>query len=515
MKRLTSFLAALLLAVPAFAGPFAIQGLSGGSQTQLAAMSFGVLPSSATVTNIASLGTGYAPGERITLTGGTATRNAAVIVIGTQAISATVVSGGSGGANGPVTVTATTGTGTKAQFSGTISGGALTGALTLVTAGSYTANPTTPAVEPVTGGGLTGATINLVLGINNWQVVDVGVYSALPSNPVAQGSTSGSGTGATFTLSWGPLAAGIATASLQNGVGGGGGSVFIGGDPAFANEAAGGNNYGNENVFIGDRAGGKATSGNFNVAIGHNAYGIGGATAPSGSSNTIIGTDAARNVTGPASGSTVVGTGAGKALNSGNNNTLIGSNAGIAITNSGTNTIVGQNAGSTLVSGSGANTIIGQGVASTTLATGTGNILIGTSSAVDTAASGTNTTLNIGGLITGDLAAAGAFGYATGHGGTITQLTSRATGVQLDQACGEITLFTAAGSATAASFTVTDAKVAATDIIVPNVKSGTNKYLVFVTAKAAGSFELTFQTTGGTASDAPVFSYCVFKGVAS
>ena len=79
----------------------------------------------------------------------------------TQVISATVVSGGSGGTNGAVTVTGTTGTGTKFQATGTISGGALTGALTITVQGSYSVLPTNRAVEPVTGGGLTGATVSL------------------------------------------------------------------------------------------------------------------------------------------------------------------------------------------------------------------------------------------------------------------------------------------------------------------------------------------------------------------
>lgn len=117
---------------------------------------------------------------------------------------------------------------------------------------------------------------------------------------------------------------------------------------------------------------------------------------------------------------------------------------------------------------------------------------------------------------TGALEVAGAkFGYAAGSGGAITQGTSRTTGVTLDKVSGAITLFTAAGSATAASFTVTNSTVAATDTISLSVKSGTNKYLVFVTTVAAGSFEITFNTTGGTSSDAPVINFNVIRGVAA
>ncbi len=112
-------------------------------------------------------------------------------------------------------------------------------------------------------------------------------------------------------------------------------------------------------------------------------------------------------------------------------------------------------------------------------------------------------------------ASTGNLGFATGAGGAVTQITSRTTGVTLNKACGAITLFTAAGSATAATFTVTNSAVAATDTVIVCCKSGTNVYLTWVTAVAAGSFNITFQTTGGTSSDAPVFNFAVIKAVAA
>jgi hypothetical protein len=104
-----------------------------------------------------------------------------------------------------------------------------------------------------------------------------------------------------------------------------------------------------------------------------------------------------------------------------------------------------------------------------------------------------------------------AIGYPYGMGGTVTQDTSRTTGVSLHKLAGQITLFTAAGSATAATFTVTNNKVGADDVVIPCVKSGTNKYAAVVTAVADGSFDVTFWAISGTASDAPVFGYVVFK----
>ena len=106
-------------------------------------------------------------------------------------------------------------------------------------------------------------------------------------------------------------------------------------------------------------------------------------------------------------------------------------------------------------------------------------------------------------------------GYATGAGGTVTQGTSRTTGVTLNKTTGAITLFSAAGSATAATFTVTNSTVAATDVIIVNQKSGTDLYDLMVTAVTAGSFNITFRTTGGTTTETPVFNFAVIKAVSA
>ena len=108
-----------------------------------------------------------------------------------------------------------------------------------------------------------------------------------------------------------------------------------------------------------------------------------------------------------------------------------------------------------------------------------------------------------------------AFGYTTGGGGTVTQATNRTTGVTINQPSGAITLFSAAGSTTAATFTVTNSRVAATDVIILNQKSGTDLYDLMVTAVAAGSFNITFRTTGGTTTETPVFNFAVIKAATS
>lgn len=108
---------------------------------------------------------------------------------------------------------------------------------------------------------------------------------------------------------------------------------------------------------------------------------------------------------------------------------------------------------------------------------------------------------------------AGGLGYGTGSGGTVTQATSRTTGVTLNKTNGAITLVSAAGLATFQSFTVTNSTVAATDVVHVTQKSGTDLYQIFVTATAAGSFRITFATTGGTTVEQPVLNFAVIKGV--
>lgn len=122
-----------------------------------------------------------------------------------------------------------------------------------------------------------------------------------------------------------------------------------------------------------------------------------------------------------------------------------------------------------------------------------------------------------GAVAIGKLYAGIGAGYAAGAGagGVVTQITSRATAVTLNTYSGQVTMFAAAGSATAASFTVTNNKILATDTIVLSVASATNVYLTDVTAVAAGSFQITYFTTGGTASDSPVINFAVVHAAAS
>ena len=109
--------------------------------------------------------------------------------------------------------------------------------------------------------------------------------------------------------------------------------------------------------------------------------------------------------------------------------------------------------------------------------------------------------------------ATGGLGYGPGAGGTVTQATSRTTPVTINKPTGAITMFSAAGSATPAQFTVQNSLVAATDVVVLSYKSSSNVYQFVVSNVAAGSFNISFWTQSGVASDTPVINFAIIKGV--
>jgi hypothetical protein len=99
--------------------------------------------------------------------------------------SATPATGGTGGTNGTQTVTGTSGTvgGGGALFTAsvTVAGGAITAVLS-VTGGQYSTSPSNVNGEPVTGAGLVGATLALVMTSSC-------VFSAItPGTAVATGT---------------------------------------------------------------------------------------------------------------------------------------------------------------------------------------------------------------------------------------------------------------------------------------------------------------------------------------
>lgn len=125
-----------------------------------------------------------------------------------------------------------------------------------------------------------------------------------------------------------------------------------------------------------------------------------------------------------------------------------------------------------------------------------------------------------------DALATDSVGFATGAGGTVTQITSRTTGVTLNASCGEITLV--AGSLAgheADEFTLTNSEIAATDVVIVNIKSGAGVaerkyYTVTVTSVSAGACTISIGNNDNgalpaTGTDTLVLSFAVIKGVTS
>lgn len=110
-------------------------------------------------------------------------------------------------------------------------------------------------------------------------------------------------------------------------------------------------------------------------------------------------------------------------------------------------------------------------------------------------------------------------GYTTGTGGTVTQATSKTTGVTLNKLTGLITMDAAALAAAAeVVFTVTNSLVSATDCIVVNHASGgtAGSYAVGIAAVAAGSFSIVVSNwSAGSLSEAIVIRFLVLKGVSA
>jgi len=111
-------------------------------------------------------------------------------------------------------------------------------------------------------------------------------------------------------------------------------------------------------------------------------------------------------------------------------------------------------------------------------------------------------------------------GFTAGNGGTVTQLTSRTTGVTLNAPSGQITLV--AGSISGLSsqeFTLTNSFIAATDVVLVTFGSGLTsaQYDVTVTETSAGSCKISVHNVNNSATptDTPVLNFAVFKGVNS
>jgi hypothetical protein len=110
-------------------------------------------------------------------------------------------------------------------------------------------------------------------------------------------------------------------------------------------------------------------------------------------------------------------------------------------------------------------------------------------------------------------------GYSTGAGGTVTQATSKSTGVTLNNVCGTITMNAAQlATVTSVQFVLTNNAIAANDVLIVNLVSGNTagSYFVSVDGVSAGSATISLRNySGGNLSEAVVLQFVVIKSVAT
>jgi hypothetical protein len=109
-------------------------------------------------------------------------------------------------------------------------------------------------------------------------------------------------------------------------------------------------------------------------------------------------------------------------------------------------------------------------------------------------------------------------GYATGAGGVVTQLTSKATGVTLSKSTGQITLDAAAlAASTTVSFALTNTVIEAGDILVMNhISGGTAGSYLLNAQSSAGAASINVRNISlGSLSEAIVIAFAVIKAVSA
>lgn len=112
------------------------------------------------------------------------------------------------------------------------------------------------------------------------------------------------------------------------------------------------------------------------------------------------------------------------------------------------------------------------------------------------------------------LYAAGELGYTAAAQSTVTQATSKSTGVTINASAGQITMNNAAlGATTNVSFTMTNNKITSKDVVVVNVAGGTasnETYNCWVSGHTAGTCAIILRNiSGGSLSEAVVINFAI------
>ena len=107
-------------------------------------------------------------------------------------------------------------------------------------------------------------------------------------------------------------------------------------------------------------------------------------------------------------------------------------------------------------------------------------------------------------------------GYNASAQGTVTQTTSKSTGVTLNKSAGQITMNAASlAASTTVLFTLTNSTLTAKDVLIVNVGSGgtSGAYWPYVANVAAGTAVIgVYNNTAGALAEAIVINYAVIHG---
>lgn len=108
-------------------------------------------------------------------------------------------------------------------------------------------------------------------------------------------------------------------------------------------------------------------------------------------------------------------------------------------------------------------------------------------------------------------------GYGTDAEGTVTQATSKSTGVTLNKSAGRITMNNASLAATTTiSFTLTNSLISTNDTIVLNISGGlatASTYNAWVDSLAAGSAVISLRNvSAGALLEAVILNFAIIHG---
>ena len=160
-------------------------------------------------------------------------------------------------------------------------------------------------------------------------------------------------------------------------------------------------------------------------------------------------------------------------------------------------------------------TLISATTVTGTTTTNGGNLRL-TSNTLSSTDTNGNITISPNG--TGEIIMTKPMGYGgASTGGTVTQDTSKSTGVTLNKLCGQITMHNAALSQdTSVSFVLTNSYIDTTDVLIVNIASGgtAGAYATQVELINSGSCRISlFIHSSGSLSEALVLNFAVIKAV--